>query len=63
MKILKGTLVTHTYLTGNDGQPERGKVVETCPDADVFMVRVRFEDDKRSRWETREELVIHRNSN
>jgi len=60
MKIVKGTPVTHTYLTGFDGEPERGKVVETCPDADLYMIRVKFEDDKRSRWETREELILHR---
>lgn len=61
MRIRKGTLVTHAWLTGNDGELERGKVTEYCEDADIFMMRVKFEDDKRSRWVSREELVIHRN--
>jgi len=60
MKIYKGTLVTSTYTTGNDGELERGEVTELCPDADIYAVRVKFEGDKRSRWVNREELVLHR---
>ena len=60
MIIRKGTLVTHTWLTGQDGEPEKGKVSEDCSDTDIFAVRVKFQSDKRSRWVNREELVIHR---
>lgn len=60
MRILKGTQVTHTLSTGVDGELEKGKVTEDCDDADVYMVRVKFEGDKRSRWVNREELIIHR---
>ena len=60
MKLIKGTSVTHTWLTGYDGELERGVVKETCPDTDIFAVRVKFEGDKRSRWMNREELIVHR---
>ena len=60
MKIRKGTLVTHTFLTGDDGELERGKVTEDCEDAGTQMVRVKFQGERRSRWESREELIIHR---
>lgn len=62
MKIHKGTLVTHTWLTGNNSELEKGVVTEECEDANIFMVRVKFQDDKRSRWENREELTIHRSN-
>jgi len=58
MIILKGTPVTDNYLKGDDGRLLRGKVVETCPDADDYLVRVKFEGDKRSRWVKSGELIL-----
>jgi len=60
MMIKRGTLVTHKWATGYDGELERGIVKEDCEDSDIFMMRVKFNGDKRSRWVKREELTIHK---